>query len=374
MDAAAGCREQIRRADTTTDNLAEHPFSASGISHSTAKTANMCALVALLSQTSKVHAPNTTLEQWRTLLTVVKHGGLGDAAAELGISHSAVSYALSRLQEGLGMKLVDIEGRQATLTPEGIVLLQHARVLLNEAHAVEELADNLRQGWEAEIRVAFDSAFPVQTLMEALRNFAPISRGARVQLREVGAASAEAALRAGSVDLIICERVPDGYLGEPLTTIVMVPVASPEHEMARAGHSISAPQLGKELQIEVRDAPRAQIGSMHSSQRWSVTGYDTATTLAKNGHGYAWLPRHRVQQDLDEKRLVTLKVEGAHAVQVPMHLVLAHPKQVGPATRKTRRDSACTCLQRTFNGCDQAASSSPEKVAGWFVQGRQLLC
>ena len=281
-----------------------------------------------------MQAPNTTLEQWRTLLTVVHHGGIGEAASELGISHSAVSYALSRLQEGLGMQLLEVEGKDAELTSEGVVLAQHARVLLNEARAVEELADNLRMGWEAEIRVAFDSAFPAPTLMEALRNFAPISRGARVQLREVGAASAEAALRAGSVDVIICERVPDGYLGEALTTVTMVPVASPGHHLARHDRSVSARQLSKELQIDVREAPRVQLGPAHSSQRWTVIGYDTATTLTSHGHGYAWLPLHRVQSDLDNRRLVVINIEETHAVRVPMHLVLAHPKQLGPATRK----------------------------------------
>ncbi|MEM7407030.1 MAG: LysR family transcriptional regulator [Pseudomonadota bacterium] len=278
--------------------------------------------------------PAISLDQWRTLLSVVENGGIAAAADELGSSHSAVSFALARMQESLQLTLVRVEGRQATLTEDGLQLAQQARELLNEAQAMEELAANLRRGWEAEIRIAFDSAFPLATLNQALRNFAPLSRGARVRLREVGSSTAEAALRTGSIDLMICERVPDGYLGEPLASVELLAVAASQHPLSSNGAAIGPRDLVRAMQIEVRDAPQPQMSSARATQRWLVTGYDTAVQLVSQGHGYAWLPVHRVQAAIDAGELRRLHLTDDHAVNVTMNLVLADPKQTGPATRK----------------------------------------
>ena len=145
-----------------------------------------------------MHQPATTLEQWRTLLCVVERGGIAAAADELGMSHSSVTLTIARMHDALGVTIVDVEGKSARFTAAGTALAQRARMLLRDAEAVEELADNLRLGWETQIRVAFEATFPIDTVVEALRNFGPLSRGTRVQLRETGTAEAEAALHAGS--------------------------------------------------------------------------------------------------------------------------------------------------------------------------------
>jgi len=49
--------------------------------------------------------PQTTLEQWSVLRTVVESGSFARAAEQLNRSQSSVSYAMSRLQERLGVPL-----------------------------------------------------------------------------------------------------------------------------------------------------------------------------------------------------------------------------------------------------------------------------
>jgi len=69
----------------------------------------------------------TSLEQWAVLAAVVDHGGFAQAAAALNRSQSAVSYAVARLQESLGVALLVIEGRKAVLTAHGRALLKRSR-------------------------------------------------------------------------------------------------------------------------------------------------------------------------------------------------------------------------------------------------------
>ena len=81
--------------------------------------------------------PKVTLDQWRALHSVIDYGGFAQAAAQLHRSQSSVSYAVNRLQEQLGIKLLHIEGRKAVLSEAGKVLLQRSRQLLSDASAIE---------------------------------------------------------------------------------------------------------------------------------------------------------------------------------------------------------------------------------------------
>ena len=51
--------------------------------------------------------PRTTLEQWRVLQAIVDAGGFAQAAQELHRSQSSVSYAIARLQEQVGVPLLE---------------------------------------------------------------------------------------------------------------------------------------------------------------------------------------------------------------------------------------------------------------------------
>ena len=87
--------------------------------------------------------PRVSLEQWRVLQAVVDCGGYAQAAEYLHRSQSSVSYTVARLQEQLGIRLLQIEGRKAGLTEAGEALLRRSRHLLDAALDLEQFADSL---------------------------------------------------------------------------------------------------------------------------------------------------------------------------------------------------------------------------------------
>ena len=113
-------------------------------------------------------APRVTLDQWRTLQAVVDHGGFAQAAEVLHRSQSSVSYTVARMQEQLGVPLLRIDGRKAVLTEAGSVLLRRSRHLVKQASQLEDLAHHMEQGWEAEVRLVVDAAYPSARLVRAL--------------------------------------------------------------------------------------------------------------------------------------------------------------------------------------------------------------
>ncbi len=178
-------------------------------------------------------APRVTLDQWRTLQAVVDHGGFAQAAEALHRSQSSISYTVARMQEQLGVPLLRIDGRKAVLTEAGEVLLRRSRQLVKQAGQLEELAHHMEQGWEPEVRLVVDAAYPTARIVRSLSAFMPQSRGCRVLLREEVLSGVEEALIQGAADLAISGLIIPGHLGADLSVVEFVAVAHPDHPLHR---------------------------------------------------------------------------------------------------------------------------------------------
>lgn len=62
--------------------------------------------------------PNITLEQWRTLISIVDAGGYAQAAEMMYKSQSAVTYAVQKIESMLDVKVFELQGRKAILTQQ----------------------------------------------------------------------------------------------------------------------------------------------------------------------------------------------------------------------------------------------------------------
>lgn len=281
-------------------------------------------------------APRVTLDQWRTLQAVVDHSGFAQAAEVLHRSQSSVSYTVARMQEQLGVPLLRIEGRKAVLTEAGAVLLRRSRQLIKQASQLEDLAHHLEQGWEAEVRLVVDAAYPTLRLVRTLSAFMPQSRGCRVRLREEVLSGVEEVLKEGAADLAICGMTIPGYLGTALSEVDFIAVAHPDHPLHRLQRKLSAADLEAHMQVVIRDTGRQQprdIGWLGAEQRWTVGSLATAATFVGNGLGFAWLPCHLIGRELAEGVLKPLPLEEGATHKPRFYLYANKDKPLGPATQ-----------------------------------------
>ena len=280
-------------------------------------------------------APKVTLDQWRVLQAVVDCGGYAQAAAQLHRSQSALSYSIARLQEQLGTAVLEIEGRRARLTPAGEVLLGRSRQLVADALALERLAANLEQGWEPEIKLVVDAAFPSCYLMSALKRFAPCSRGSRVQLTEVVLSGADEALLEDRADIAIAAQAPKGFLGDPLVEVEFVAVAHRDHPLHQLGRELTGEDLRREMQVVIRDSGlylKRDTGWLGAEHRWTVTSLDKAVEALISGLGFGWLPRPQIQAHLDQGTLQVLPLREGQSRFAWLYLIFGRAENVGPAT------------------------------------------
>lgn len=281
--------------------------------------------------------PRVSLEQWRVLQAVIDQGGFAQAAEHLHRSQSSVSYAVAKLQQQLGMPLLQIEGRKARLTPAGEVLLNRSRQLVGDAVELEALAHNMEQGWEPEVRLVVDAAFPSCYLMAALKQFVPLSRGTRVQLNEVVLSGADEALIEGRADLVIGAQVPKGFLGDQLIEVEFVAVAEPNHPLHQLGREVGNDDLRRELQVVIRDSGlymKRNTGWLGSEHRWTVTSIDKAVEALLSGLGFGWVPMHQVKSYIEQDRLKPLPMSEGQRRHAHLYMIFGQPGRIGPATQQ----------------------------------------
>jgi len=286
----------------------------------------------------------TSLEQWAVLAAVVDEGGYAQAAAALHRSQSAVSYAVGRLQEELDVPLLVIEGRKAVLTPHGQILLQRARGLLRDMNTLELLARSLKQGWEAQLRLVVDAAFPREHLLNIVAELQQLCPNTQMQLSDAVLSGAEEAIADGAADVVVTAHVPSGYIGEFLVDVTFVAVARPDHALFAVGHDLSFEDLTRHVQVVVRDSgskhPRDE-GWLGAERRCTVSSMEASLATVKAGLAYAWLPEHVVAASLRDGTLKALLLANGRERRVPLYLVLVHSEVAGPAAR-----AAVECFQR----------------------------
>lgn len=291
---------------------------------------------------------HTSLEQWRAFQAVVDYGGFAQAADALHRSQSAISYAVNRLQETLGVRLLELDGRKARLTDMGQVLLERSRHLVNSATDLEQLAQYMEQGWEAEVRLAVDAAFPMPEIFKALKAFSLQSQGTRVLLTEVILSGASDVLRENDADLVIGANLPAEYLSEPLLDIEFVAVAHPQHPLHSQPVPLTSKQLSSELQIIIRDSGHTQtqsVGWQNTEQRWLVSHIDTAIESISHGLGFGWLPVHKITNKLEEGSLKLLPLREGSSYHASLYMAYRQPELPGPATQLLAEKIRNRCMK-----------------------------
>jgi len=298
--------------------------------------------------------PKTTLEQWTVLAAVVDSGGFAQAAAALNRSQSAVSYALARLQDSLGVPLLVIEGRKAVLTAHGRTLLGRARELIHDLETLELLARSLEQGWEAELKLVVDAAFPRARLLDIIALLQTQCPNTQLQLADAVLSGAEEAITGALADLVITSRVPAGYLGDRLLDVEFVAVARPDHALFRLRRDLTTQDLVRHVQAVVRDsgsAHRRDEGWLGAEHRFTVSSMEASLATLLAGLAYAWLPLHLVADALASGRLQRLPLSSGGSRRVTLYVVVVRPELMGPAAR-----AAVEAFGRMQPTAEQAAS------------------
>ncbi|MGI9276792.1 MAG: LysR family transcriptional regulator [Endozoicomonas sp.] len=180
-------------------------------------------------------------------VTIAETANFTRAARQLNVAQPAMSVAIKKLEQQLEVPLFHRNERQVTLTPEGRVLLDHARLILQQMDDASLAMAELKGLEKGEVRLGIPSMLGSYFFPEILMGFRSRYPGIRFSLVEGGAESVRRMLINGELDLgiINCGEVPESLVTEPVLTSQMVAVVSEEHEFSRR-KSLSFPDFFNE--------------------------------------------------------------------------------------------------------------------------------
>lgn len=146
------------------------------------------------------------LRELRTFLAVVRHGTFARAGAQTGLTQSAVSAQIQRLEDELGFALFDRTGRSADLNAAGKrtvevaqeLLAVYARLALQGAAG--ESAGLLRVGAIASVQSSL--------LVGAIQQFRAASPGWRIRVSPGVSLNLLAQVDSGELDLAVIIKPP----------------------------------------------------------------------------------------------------------------------------------------------------------------------
>jgi DNA-binding transcriptional LysR family regulator len=294
---------------------------------------------------------NVSLDQWRALISVVDSGGYEKAAEALHKSQSSITYAVQKLQSQLGVKAFEVKGRKAALTPTGEFLYRRARALVEEAEATERAAKKLSAGWEAEIGIAMDVAFPSWLLLQCLARFGAESPHTRIEVIESVLGGTAEALLLGQAQLAITGMVPQGFAGGLLMPIRFLPSAHPEHPLHKLGRPLTMQDLRAHRQLVVRESGtrRATKPRLEAAQRWTVSHMSTSIQAASRGYGYGWYPEYRIRDEIAAGTLKILPLREGGESLAQLYLVFADHDAAGPGVQRLaaiiREQVSAACVE-----------------------------
>src|SRR5277367_2800292 len=191
-----------------------------------------------------------SLDQLRTFIAVADEKSFSAAGRRLRRAQSVVSQALANLEGQLGVKLFDRSARLPVLTNQGRALLPDARAVAGDVDALKARAKNLAGGLEPELSVAVDVMFPLRPLTDVVAAFQREFPSTLLNF-EVESSAVVEPVRDGRcvVALGSGSRAPLNMTREPLLTVSVPTIVSPQHPLAAYHTPIPATVLAEHIQL-----------------------------------------------------------------------------------------------------------------------------
>jgi len=283
---------------------------------------------------------NFTLDQLLALDAIARTGSFAAAASDLHKVPSAVSYSIQSLEAALGVDVFDRSRRKAVLTAAGNKVLNSARLVISTARDLERVASELKDGWEPELHVIVDGALPMDAVLDCIRRFSepdiPTHLRLEVEYQEGVVDRFEEA--EGDLALVLGfagDGDDDGYDCIPLQPLELILVAAPEHPLAQ--NPLSEEMRASHAELVVRDSShrflrRAKQSFIGSGNVVYLSDFHSKRVGLLKCAGYGWIPRHFIQSDLDQGRLVQLEANPNSWTYHPQVAVKAG-RELGPAAR-----------------------------------------
>jgi len=218
--------------------------------------------------------PTLNLDALRSFVAICETGSFRRAASRINKSPSAVSLQIGKLEDLLGVRLLDRDARHVTLTAQGETLLGQARRLLGLND--ETIAQFQAAPLAGRLSLAAPHDLGISLAPSLLRRLADIHPGVHVDVRLGTADAVQAGISEGRVNLALFNDVGPSAIpardlfSEPLKWLVLAG--------GRAVQKGPLPLAVADIGCAWRDAA---LGALQEAERAYRVAYSSDTSMGQ---------------------------------------------------------------------------------------------
>ena len=259
---------------------------------------------------------------------VERLGSLTAAAEELCLTQSALSHAMRKLEQQLGVDIWLREGRQLRLTQAGQYVLALANRVLPQLQLAEERLQQFAEGQRGTLRIGMECHPCYQWLLKVVSPYLAAWPDVDVDVKQKFQFGGIGALFAYDIDVLV---TPDplfkpGLVFEPVFDYEQVLVVAQGHPLASCAH-VKPKQLADQVLITYPVSPErldiyaqflmpAGIGpKVHKT----IETTDILLQMVASGRGVAALPRWLVEDYAQRLPIVPVRL-GAKGIAKQIYL------------------------------------------------------
>ena len=256
------------------------------------------------------------LRDLRYLVALADERHFGRAAERSSVSQPTLSAQIRKLEEYLGVPLVERQPRRVALTPAGERVVQRARRLLQEADAIVELARTESNPLSGSLKLALIPTVGPYLLPQVAARLKRDLPALRLMLYEYRTATLLEKLRAGELDMgVLALPVElDGLDSAELYEEPFRLAVPADHELA-AREQVRHEDLDGETVLLLEDGHCMRDQALeicnharaHESQDYRATSLETLRQMVAAGHGVTLLPELATSGQLAKLRGMKVK-------------------------------------------------------------------
>jgi DNA-binding transcriptional LysR family regulator len=272
-------------------------------------------------------------------VNVVREGGFSAAAKVLGLTPSAVSKQISRLEARLDVRLLNRTTRQLSMTDEGETYFHRATAILSEIEEVEAMVSNRFDTPRGTLRVSSSIAFGRHQIVPLMPEFLNTNPEVKLQL----------SLSDNLVDLVqegfdvairVAELMDSSLVARRLAVDRRVVCAAPSY-IEKHGCPQSPEALRDHNCLVVSQVPSMRdwefsfgntVRKIHVEGRFETNSGVAVHEAVLDGIGIAQLPAFLVAPDIRAGRLVSF-LDDRVATGKPIYAVYPHRRHLSPKVR-----------------------------------------
>jgi len=268
---------------------------------------------------------------------VVESNGFSAAAPALGLSPSAVSKLITRLETRLGVRLLQRTTRSLHLTQEGELFYAAARRIVSDIEALESQLAGQRATPSGLLRVTTSLAFSTHQLAPVLSEF--LARHPLLQVELLPTDRVIDMVEEGVDVAIRIGRLADtSFMARKIGEDRRLICAAPAY-LERHGRPLRPQDLARHNCIVSRERAYlnrwpfkidGKVAEVEVSGRVGVNEGEMQMQLALQGIGIVRVTRLTVARAIRDGRLVPLLEAHSADEPVPIHAVYPHRRHLAP--------------------------------------------